>query len=122
MGTPAHWFLVSDPRSFSRRGTPVSDPRGTPLDRTRTEVPSSPPPQTRPGQRYPLPSSPGRHYMLWAGYAVDGTPLAVTQEDFLVFNNLLDCFLLFRGKTDNQFTTNSQSSKFPRTDFFLFII
>ena len=54
-----------------------------------------PPPQTGPGQDMrprlgyplPLPLHP-RHDTPQTGYAADGTPLAVTHEDFLVFSNI----------------------------------
>ena len=60
-----------------RIGVPLPPRTGVPLLPDRTGVPLHHPPRQ---DRVPLPLPPLR-----TGYAVGGTPLAVTQEDFLVY-------------------------------------
>ena len=106
---PAHWFLVSGPRSFPGKGTPVCGPRSLPGGEERVHMSWSwlggtlvrcstsslgqgedrgTPPQTSQDQDmvtpplpYPHPTLPFRgHNRLWTGYTANCTPLAVKHE------------------------------------------
>ena len=83
--------LWSQVLSGGRGGTPVRCPLPHPHARTRTGGNTSLPP--RPGPEHGvLPPSPTGQHTTRTGYTASGTPLAITQENFLIPGALISKF------------------------------